>query len=105
MKSLSTIRIDFQKANRQADELDEIAGELRNLSKKELESCMGNLQQAWKGEAASAYISKGKEMQERLILNAKNLEKTAATIRNIAKRTYDAEMIAYQLAQERSYQN
>lgn len=103
MKSAVTIKMNFQQARRQADELEEIAGEMRRIAKNDLENSFQSLSAAWQGEAAEAYLRKGEQLRDKIIASAQQLEKNAGMIRSAAKRTYDAEMRAYNLAQTRLY--
>ncbi len=103
MKSLTTIRMDFQKAQQCAAELEEIASEMRTLANSDLSDSLQSLSGAWKGESAALYLRKGELLKDKITASAKNLERTAATIRSTARRTYDAEMRAYRLAVQRKY--
>lgn len=105
MKSLLSIEFDFRQAINRAEELEEISDNLKKLADEELEASLQSLSIAWKGEAASAYLVKGSRLKDKILKSSKDLKKTAATIRNVAKRTYDAEMTAYRIAMERSYQD
>lgn len=99
----ATIFLNFQKAKQQADELEQIAGDLSKLSSKSLNDVLQNVSANWKGESASQYLSKGSILQEDLTETAKSLLDIASEIRTIAKRIYDAEMEALRIAQTRSY--
>lgn len=103
MKSEWEIRCDFQNAINKAAELEGVASNLRSLANNDLEQSLQTLSNAWKGEAATAYIGKGNRLQERIVANAGKLDRTAQTIRTTAKRTYDAEMEALRIAREREY--
>lgn len=105
MKSASEIRFDFQQAIRRAEELENIAADLKQLASGELGEFLQNLSTAWKGEAANAYLQKGARLQDKILKSAKDLNSTASTIRSVAKRIYDAEMRAYRLAKQREYRN
>lgn len=105
MKSLLSIEFDFRQANRRAEELEEISDNLKKLADEELETSLQSLQEAWKGEAAGAYLTKGSRLKNKILKSSNDLKKTAAAIRNVAKRTYDAEMTAYRIAMERNYQD
>ena len=52
----------------------------------------------WRGENASSYIGKGKIVREDICREAKKIRDTAAVVREIARRLYEAEMRAYRLA-------
>lgn len=103
MKSLFAIEFDFRQAIKRAEELEEIAEDMKRLANNELEGTMQSLSSAWKGEAASAYLTKGTRLQEKVLKSSRDLKKTATTIRNVARRTYNAEKAAYRIAMERKY--
>mgnify|MGYP003292541133 CR=1 FL=1 len=104
MKSLFSIEFDFQQAIKRAEELEDIAADMRKLADEELETSLQSLSVAWKGEAANAYLNKGTRLRDKILKSASDLIKTASTIRRVAKRTYDAEKRAYQIAMERMYE-
>lgn len=103
MKSLTTIRMDFSNAKKQAAELEEIAANMKTLANGDLTDSLDTLSSAWKGDSATAYCGKGESLRAKILASARNLESIAATIRSVAKRTYDAELKAYQLAMARTY--
>ena len=103
MKSRNEIKIDFQRAKNQVDELEQIAREMKQLATNDLTSDFQNLSNAWKGDAATAYMQKGNILREKIISNAGALMESAELMRSAATRTYNAEMRAYQLAMERKY--
>ncbi|MCC8151647.1 MAG: WXG100 family type VII secretion target [Lachnospiraceae bacterium] len=103
MKSLTTIRMDFARAKQQASELEDIAKRLRALANGDLTDSLQTLSAAWKGDSANAYQDKGAQLKSKITASAKNLESIAATIRSVAKRTYDAEMRAYYLVKNRTH--
>lgn len=105
MKSLLSIEFDFRQAIRRAEELEEIAGDLKKMADEELETSLQSLSTAWKGEAAEAYLTKGSGLKNKILKSSDDLKKTATAIRSVAKRTHDAEMTAYRIATERSYQD
>lgn len=105
MKSAYKIEMDFRQAKQRASELEEIASEMRSLANRDLTGSMQTLSGAWKGDAATAYLQKGEQLKSKILDSAKRLERTATTIRSIAKRTYNAEMTAYRIAQERIYKS
>ena len=102
-KSAYTIKLDYKNALKQEESLEESARDIEKISKTDLMGCMNRISKEWKGEASDAYRSKGQKSAENLLAIAKNLRKTATTIREIAQRTYDAEMRALALAQKREY--
>ena len=103
MSSEHSIMLDFQQAKTRADELDEIASQIKNLTEKDFETDLQQLSKAWQGEAANQFLQKGILMKDKMLATAKRLNDTANTIRTTAKRTYDAEMKALELAKQREY--
>lgn len=102
-KSVTVIRMEFNKANQQADKLDRLAGELRQLANDRFAGCLSEINNAWKSDSAAKYIKKGRQVQDEIRKRAKELENTAKAIRTIAKNTYNAEMQARQIARLRTY--
>lgn len=103
MKSLFSIEFDFRQAIQRAEELEEIAAQMKKLANEDLEGSLQTLSMAWKGEAASAYLDKGTRLRDKILKSSNDLKKAAKTIRSVAKRTYNAEMAAYRIAMEREY--
>lgn len=103
MASRATIEFNFNQANRQADRLDELAGRLKNVSDRDLQSVMQEVSGAWQSENASAYLNKGSALQGKMNTTARNLNTIASEIRTVAKNIYDAEMEALRIAEQRAY--
>lgn len=97
-KSAFEIKMDYNRAIRQANELDSIARELRNTANNELQDCVADISHNWTGENSNAYVQKCNVLKSNIVSTAKKIEKTADTIRLIAKKIYDAEMFALRLA-------
>lgn len=102
-KSLYEIEMDFANAKKQADELDGVAKNIEKMISNEYEPCMSSISANWKGDNAEAYVLKGNKLKEKIAKTATNLRKVAETIRTIAKNTYEAEKVAYEIAQARLY--
>ena len=105
MKSRAAIEFDFRQAMNRADELDQVASEMKRMANNDMQSSLQQLSAAWKGEAASAYLTKGGRLKEKVLKSAGDLNKTASTIRSVARRVYNAEMAAYRIAMERVYES
>lgn len=103
MTSEKTIKINFQQAKQQANRLDEIAEEMKNLSERDFADTMQIVRSNWRGENADLYISKGTRLQGNMTSTANSLHAIASEIRTVAKRIYEAEMKALRIAQERKY--
>lgn len=100
---MSKIEMDFQRANQQADSLEELAAELNRLAGSQFEGTLNELAMNWKGDNASAFLRKGSRLEENMKQTAKNIKNTAIQLRRTAKLIYDAEMYAKQLAEKREY--
>jgi len=102
MATRASIEFDFRLAKEQADKIDELADSLETLSSKKLNNTMNNITNNWKGERASEFINKGGQLQTRMSGSASTLKGIASDIRTIAKRVYDAEMAALEIAESRT---
>ena len=100
-KTAHMIDLDYQKALRQADRLDEAVKDIKRERTK-LKECRTRISSAWKGENATAYLKKVQIVENDLATMEKNIRDTAATIRKIAKTTYEAEKKALALAKART---
>lgn len=100
--SESTIRFDFEKALRQAAELDEIASQIAS-SKKKFSSQMQTVFVNWKGENASCFLRKADTFKEGFTKQEKDLRTIAEEIRRIATLVYNTEMENLRIAQSRDY--
>lgn len=92
------IAIDFVRVMLQAQQLEELAEELRREGQDRLGGAFSEVSSAWKGEAAEAYLRKGNAYQEKIVKTANELSQTAAALRSAAKRLHDAEQHAIELA-------
>ena len=97
--SSSQININFQAAQMQAKKLEDIADNKKRLADQQLANTVQEMSACWKGEAATAYFSKVGKVKQDIAATAKTLYAIAASIREEAKRIYDAEMKAVTLAQ------
>lgn len=96
-----TIEMNFQRANQQASELEEIAGELKTIANQKMTDSMGKVSSSWRSENATKYLRKAGTVQGNIKRISTELQSAATTIRSIAKITHDAELHALELAQAR----
>lgn len=96
-----TIQMNFSNAMRQAQALENLASELNRLSGQELSSSLSSIAGAWKGDSASLFLQKGDRLAGQISGSATALYNAARDIRSIARRTYNAEMRALELARLR----
>lgn len=97
------IQMDFEKALKQADELEDIARQIENISKSYVQESFNGILKDWKGESSNSYIKKGTKVSEDIKKKAESLKKTAVTIREIVKKNKEAESMANKIATERTY--
>lgn len=102
-KTLGMIRMEYNKAMKQAEKLDQIAADLRRVADQRFTPSLAQVNRAWKSDASVKFIRKGNKLAQEILARAKELEKAAKTVRTIAKNTYNAEMRARQIARERTY--
>lgn len=104
MATRASIEFDFKQALSQADRIDEIADNLGNLAKVKFDGTMQNLAANWKGDNASLYLGKGERLQDNMSKTSGELHSIASDIRTVARRLYEAEMRALEIAKHREYQ-
>lgn len=99
MGTKASIEFDFQKAKRQADQLDQLANRLSNISSNLFAGTMQDISFHWMGQNANNYLAKGRRLQGNMETTAVALHRIANDIRNVARRMYDAEMKAVQITE------
>lgn len=102
-KSAFEIRMDYDRAVRQANSLDQIARDMKNTANRDFQDCMSQISRSWTGTNSTAYVNKCRQLKTNMVSTADSLIKTAEAIRTIAKNTYNAEMQALEVARERKY--
>ncbi len=103
VKTMHAIEMDFQKAKKQAEELEEIAQSLRVLSENSFQPCLAKIAASWKGEYAAVFCKKGAVVEHNLKQSAAGFRQAAETIRQTAQNTYEAEKRSVELASTRQY--
>lgn len=101
MSSLHTIEFNYEKALRQAGELDDIAVRLENLSNKSFQGLMQDLSGAWQSDHSKEYIDKCNKVAGDIVTTSDNLTRIAQAIRNVAEVIHEAELEAWRIAHER----
>ena len=95
---IRAIQITFQEAIGQADNLNDCAGDLKNVQH-QLDGIMETLQSGWSGEAAGQFLEKCTALRQKLGRASSDLDQISTAIRNTARNYYEAEMRALELAQ------
>lgn len=101
-KTMASIAMDYNKAQRQAKNIDSVAAQLRT-NKAKLENCKSNISAAWKGDNATEYLRKLETVANNLTKIERNINKIASAVKTNSKRTYDAEVNAINTATKRIY--
>lgn len=91
MRGREEIEIDFLRAVNQANELNQIANELSQIAKSQMEGAFAMLARSWQGENETQYVAKGQLLTEDILETADDLIKVADNIRVSANFVYQAE--------------
>lgn len=101
MKSRYSIEIDFRIAMEHADKVEKIGNDMNQMCEEELEACIQSIRNHWTGENAELYLEKEEQMRNGVVSLAERVIQTAETIREMAQNLYQAEMQAWEIANER----
>ncbi|HIQ98952.1 MAG TPA: PPE domain-containing protein [Candidatus Scybalocola faecavium] len=99
--SKTTIEINFKNACNQASQLEQLAQELNQIAASQLSGTLQSVAGSWKGDSANLFLQKGNSLVDQISASAQALKDAAASIKTIAKNTYNAEMRALELARIR----
>ncbi len=99
------INFNYNKAMSQANELRDISKALKSLGDNSLEDCFANISRNWSGTNSENYVKKGRNVKTKITNSSQSITAAANAIETMAKRIYDAEMRALELARQRSYKN
>lgn len=97
------IRFNYDKAMSQAEELKEIAKDLKKVGEDSMEDCLVKVEKNWVGDNATDYVKKAKTVQTKITTSAGNVSSAAAALETMAKNIYNAEMAALEAARARTY--
>ena len=100
MRSQAEIRLNYERAIRQAERLETLSARMRRMADDDMEGLLGEVYRAWTGESATRYIQKGQRAETNLRTIADNLKKNAESIRLIAEQVRAAELEARRIASE-----
>lgn len=97
------IEITFGNAMTQANQLDACADDMVRLANNSISSIKGDLNAAWQGDSANAYLAKMDTTAQNMLKTADRLYQIADTIRSVARIFRNTELRAIELAEQRSY--
>lgn len=101
MKSRYSIEIDFRIAMEHADKVEKIGNDMNQMCEEELETCIQSIRNHWTGENAELFLEKEEQMRNGVVSLAERVIQTAETIREMAQNLYQAEIQAWEIANER----
>lgn len=99
MASYATINFNYQKAMRQATQLEDLANQLKRIANSDVDSALDQVAASWKGDSANMFIQKGNKAKNDLLQSSKQLQNTANAIRAAARALRNAEIRAKQIAE------
>ena len=85
------ITFDYDKAIRQAREVERIAQDMQQIASQQLETAAENLRATWKGKAAHQFLANLDRDRISVIDRARELEELAKQIRSTAQIIREAE--------------
>lgn len=97
------IAIDFQNAINRASELENLAYSLKYTVNHDLADAKERLKKNWGGESADLFIRKTSDISDRLMSVSEQIKKNAEALRELAIRTRESEIRAYEIARRRDY--
>lgn len=101
MLSRGEIRLNYKRSLELADELLNVADDIERKAEKKIEENISNLKRDWTGAAASKYTAIEQQLREQVKMTKQKIRKNADTIKQMARNTYNAEMEALRIAEER----
>lgn len=99
---MGRIEIDFNNTIRQANELLEISDNIEKLSTRKMSTTIQMISQNWTSQSSNQFIIKSNIVKGNIEATSHNLEKVATNIKLIAKKVYQAEMRAKEIATTRN---
>lgn len=94
------VTFDYNKTIQQAKLLDELADDMVNQCCRRMYDVTGNVEAAWTGDAAKAYLKHIRGVETDLANKARYLREVAEFLRSAAKKIRAAEEAAKQAAQQ-----
>lgn len=101
MKTTRQIQLNYRQALNQANTLDNLANQVDRVAKTDLENSMQSLSKGWKGDNATAFLTKERVLKGKISGTAKEIRQVASDIRTVARTIYRAEMEAVRIANKR----
>lgn len=97
-KTKYEIEMDYRKACAAADDLEQVAKEIRRIAVDQLDQLLLSVADAWQGDNASLFIKKGNKIQIQIEDRARTISQIADTLRQMATAMHDAEVTNIEIA-------
>lgn len=98
MASYATINFNYRKAISQANQLEDLADDLKRIANRDVDGALDQVAGSWKGDSSQLFLQKGEKAKSDLIRSANQLRNTANAIRKAAENVRRAEIRAKQIA-------
>lgn len=95
------IAFNYEKAVKQADELLDIAKDIHKVATDKLEPSIKIVDKNWDGASSKKFVAKSRQLKDKVVDSANDIQAIADSIKEMAKKIYDAEMEAIRIAKER----
>lgn len=102
MSSLSEIYFNYDKAIKQAGQMETVAKKLRKAADSTVDDILNDVNSAWKSDSTPQYIKKVQKVEGDILITAGNLDNIAQAVRTIAQRIKEAELEAWRIANARN---
>ena len=102
MSSLSEIYFNYDKAIKQAGQMETVAKKLRKAADGRVYDILNDVNSAWKSDSTPQYIKKVQKVEGDILITAGNLDNIAQAVRTIAQRIKEAELEAWRIANARN---
>ncbi len=101
MASEYSITFNYNKAINQANDLADIAKEIRKVANDKMETSIQTVDKNWDGDSSKKFVNKSRQLKAKVVDSADDIDAIASAIKTMAKKIYDAEMEALRIARER----
>ena len=102
MSSLSEIYFHYDKAIKQAGQMETVAKKLRKAADSTVDDILNDVNSAWKSDSTPQYIKKVQKVEGDILITTGNLDNIAQAVRTIAQRIKEAELEAWRIANARN---
>lgn len=91
---MAIIELNYQDTINKSEQLIDLATDIKNICRDDMEDIKSTCNSVWKGDASEAYQKKFSQLQSKIEKRARNIENTANSMGKTARRLRQAEEIA-----------